>query len=106
MPNETPNPQLIPIGKIHDLPGIPAADQPDKAYGSLVSSILVGGVKTPLILRQREDGEYQVVDGQRRRKASELAKLQTVLALVYEMTEQEAVDYRLNGQAAKVDYSQ
>ena len=41
----------IPIEKIHDLPGLEDNKQPDKAYGSLVSSILINGVKEPVILR-------------------------------------------------------
>lgn len=41
----------IPIEKIHDLPGLEDIKQPDKAYGSLVSSILINGVKEPVILR-------------------------------------------------------
>ena len=35
--------------------------QPDKAYGGLVTSIQANGVREPVILRLREDGEYQLV---------------------------------------------
>lgn len=85
--------QTIPLTKIHDLPGIPVMNQPDKSYGGLVSSIQAGGVKEPVILRQREDGEYQLLHGARRRRASELAKQKDIPALVYEMTVKEAVDF-------------
>ena len=85
--------QTIPLTKIHDLPGVFISKQPDKAYGGLVTSIQAGGVKEPVILRLREDGEYQLVTGYRRRRASELAKKQDIPALVYEMTPQEAIDY-------------
>ena len=85
--------QTIPLAKIHDLPGVFISKQPDKAYGGLVTSIQAGGVKEPVILRLREDGEYQLVTGYRRRRASELAKKQDIPALVYEMTPQEAIDY-------------
>lgn len=85
--------QIIPLTKIHDLPGVPVMNQPDKSYGGLVSSIQAGGVKEPVILRQREDGEYQLLHGARRRRASELAKQKDIPALVYEMTEKEAVDF-------------
>ena len=93
MPNEKPIPQQIPIEKIHDLPGIPIVKLPDKSYGGLVTSMLLDGVKDPVILRQREDGEYQLVSGFRRRKAAELAKLKELPALVYDMTEKEAMAY-------------
>lgn len=84
----------IPIEKIHDLPGLEDNKQPDKAYGSLVSSILINGVKEPVILRSVENGEYQLVAGYRRRRAVELAKLQEIPALIYDMTEKEALEYR------------
>lgn len=84
----------IPIEKIHDLPGLEDNKQPDKAYGSLVSSILINGVKEPVILRSMENGEYQLVTGYRRKRAVKLAKLQEIPALIYDMTEKEALEYR------------
>lgn len=93
MPNKKPVTQKIPLDKIHDLPGIPAVSQADKSYGGLVASILLDGVKEPVILRQREDGEYQLVSGYRRRKAAELSKLKELPALVYDMSEAEALEY-------------
>ena len=93
MPNEKTVSQKIPLDKIHDLPGIPAVSQADKSYGGLVASILLDGVKEPVILRQREDGEYQLVSGYRRRKATELAKLKELPALVYDMSEKDALEY-------------
>ena len=95
MPNEKPIPQQIPIEKIHDLPGVTDFKLPEKSYGTLVSSILVNGLREPVILRPLENGEYQLVHGYRRRKAAELAKLKTLDALVFDMTEKEAKDYRV-----------
>ena len=92
-----PKPQNIPLAKIHDLPGVPISRQPDKTYGGLVTSIQTGGVKEPVILRLREDGEYQLVTGYRRKRACELMKKQDIPALVYEMSLQEAIKY--HGQA-------
>ena len=86
-------PQTIPLAKIHDLPGILPSKPPDKTYGGLVTSIQAGGVKEPVILRLREDGEYQLVTGYRRRRASELAKKTDIPALVYQMTLPEAIAY-------------
>ena len=93
MPNEKIIPRQLPIEEIHDLPDIPIVKLADKSYGGLVTSMLLDGVKEPVILRQREDGEYQLVTGYRRRKAAELAKLKELPALVYDMTEKEAQEY-------------
>ena len=94
MPNEKPIPRQIPIENIHDLPGVIDPKQPEKAYGTLVSSILVNGLREPVILRPLENGDYQLVHGYRRRRAAELAKLKEVSAFVYDMTEKEAQEYR------------
>ena len=93
IPAEHPSPQMIPLSKIHDLPGVFISKQPDKSYGGLVSSIQASGVKEPVILRLREDGEYQLVTGYRRRRACELAKFKEIPAYVYEMTMKEAREY-------------
>ena len=94
MPNETKaNPQLIPISAIHDLPGMNVVKMPDSSYGGLVTSVQSKGVQEPLILRLRDDGEYELVAGYRRRKAAELAKLSEVPAHVYDMSSKEALEY-------------
>ena len=94
MPNETKtNPQLIPISKVHDLPGLPIAKLPDASYGGLVTSIQSKGVQEPIVLRQREDGEYELVAGYRRRRAAELAELKELPAHVYDMSSKEALEY-------------
>ena len=84
---------MIAISKIHDLPGVNYERQNDKAYSGLVSSIITQGIQEPLIVRQREDGEYQLVSGYRRRRAGELAKLSELPAVVYDMSEKEALEY-------------
>lgn len=95
MPNEKTLTQQIPIEKLHDLPGMDEEKRPDKDYGSLVSSILINGVKEPVILRPMENGQYQLVAGYRRRRAAELAKLKELPAIIYDMTEKEALEYRI-----------
>ena len=94
-PSKTPapQPQSIPLSKIHDLPGAAVSRQPDKSYGGLVTSIQAGGVKEPVVLRLREDGEYQLVTGYRRRRACELVKVKDIPALVYEMSLPSALNY-------------
>ena len=87
-------PVNIPLSKIHDLPGSVFAPPSQKSLEALTSSIVLKGVQEPVILRQREDGEYQIVSGNRRRKASEFAKKTEIPAFVYDMTEKEAKDFR------------
>lgn len=92
-------PVSIPLSKIHDLSGSVFAPPSPKSLEALTSSIVLKGVQEPVILRQREDGEFQIVSGNRRRKASELAKKTEIPAFIYDMTEKEARDFRLRGNA-------
>ena len=87
-------PVSIPLSKIHDLPGSVFAPPSPKSLEALTSSIVLKGVQEPVILRQREDGEFQIVSGNRRRKSSELAKKTEIPAFIYDMTEKEAKDFR------------
>ena len=57
----------------------------------LVQSIKERGIITPVTLRPKEDGRYEIVSGHRRRKACELAGFDTVKAEVREMTRDEAI---------------
>lgn len=92
--NASPTPQQIPLAQIRDLPGIVnIRTYTPKDLGGLVSSIQSVGVREPIIVRHSEDGMYQLLAGQRRRKASEFAKKTTIPALVYEMTLEEARSY-------------
>ena len=79
-------PVNIPLSKIHDLPGSVFAPPSPKSLEALTSSIVLKGIQEPIILRQREDGEFQIVSGNRRRKASELAKKTEIPAFVYGKT--------------------
>ena len=84
----------IPIGKIKSLPGLDEAKEPEKALGTMVSSIALKGIETPVVLREIGNGEYQLVDGYRRKRAAELARLKEIPVIIYDMTEQEASAYR------------
>ena len=57
----------------------------------LVQSIKERGIITPVTLRPKEDGRYEIVSGHRRKKACELAGLDTIKAEVREMTRDEAI---------------
>ena len=87
-------PVNIPLSKIHDLPGSVFAPLSQKSLEALTSSIVLKGVQEPVILRQREEGEFQIVSGNRRRKASEFAKKTEIPAFVYDMGEREAKEFR------------
>lgn len=81
----------IPLSEIDDFPDHPFQIRLDEDMDQLVESVKERGIITPITLRQKEDGRYEIVSGHRRRKACELAGLETVPAEVKELTRDEAI---------------
>ena len=81
----------IPLSEIDDFPDHPFQVRLDEDMYQLVESVKERGVITPITLRQKADGRYEIVSGHRRRKACELAGLATVPAEIKELTMDEAI---------------
>ena len=81
----------IPIELIDDFPDHPFKVKRDEDMDQLVESIKERGLITPVTLRPKEDGRYEIVSGHRRKKACEIAGLSVVKADVREMTRDEAI---------------
>ncbi len=80
--------------KIKDI--YPFKDHPfkvldDDKMDELVESIKANGVLSPVLIRPREEGGYEMISGHRRLHASEKAGLDSVPAIIKEMTDDEAV---------------
>ena len=56
----------------------------------MVETVKQGGIINPLIVRQREDGNYEIISGHRRRRASQLANLKEVPCIIRNLTDDEA----------------
>ena len=83
----------IPLDLIDDFPDHPFHVRDDEDMAQLVESIKVNGVLTPTVLRQKEDGRYEMVSGHRRKRACELAGLTTLRSEIKELTRDEAIVY-------------
>lgn len=81
----------IPLTEIDDFPDHPFKVRLDEDMDQLIESVKSRGVITPITLRRKEDGRYEIVSGHRRRKACELAGLETVPAEIKELTRDEAI---------------
>ena len=80
--------------KIKDI--YPFKDHPfkvldDDKMDELVESIKANGVLSPVLIRPREEGGYEMISGHRRLHASEKAGLDSVPAIIKKMTDDEAV---------------
>ena len=89
--NRLPKIYDIPLTEIDDFPDHPFKVRLDEDMDQLVESVKSRGVITPITLRQKEDGRYEIVSGHRRRKACELAGLTTVPAEIKELSRDEAI---------------
>jgi ParB family chromosome partitioning protein len=79
---------------------IPNADQPRKAFNNssledLAGSIRTHGVVQPIVVRSLQDGVFQIVAGERRWRAAQLAGLTRIPALVRETHEHQALELAL-----------
>ena len=81
----------IPLSEIDDFPYHPYQVRMDEDMTQLVESVKERGIITPVTLRKKEDGRYEMVSGHRRKKACELAGLETIKAEVKELTRDEAI---------------
>ena len=81
----------IPLDQIDPFPDHPFQVRMDEDMEQLVESVKENGLITPITLRQKEDGRYEIVSGHRRTKACELAGLPTVKAEIRELTRDEAI---------------
>ena len=70
----------IPLSEIDEFPNHPFHVRLDEDMDQLVESIKERGIITPVTLRQKPDGRYEIVSGHRRTKACELAGLTSVKA--------------------------
>ncbi|HBF2340104.1 TPA: ParB/RepB/Spo0J family partition protein [Clostridioides difficile] len=81
----------IPISEIDEFPDHPFKVLMDEDMEQLVDSIKRNGVMTPATVRLKEDGRYELISGHRRKKACELARLDTLKCEVKEFSRDEAI---------------
>jgi len=89
--NRLPKIFNIPLTEIDDFPDHPFQVRMDEDMDQLVESVKSRGIITPITLRKKDDGRYEIVSGHRRKKACELAGLETVPAEIKELTRDEAI---------------
>ena len=81
----------IPIVQIDEFPDHPFKVLMDEDMEQLVESVKRSGIMTPATVRLKEDGRYELISGHRRKKACELAGLETLKCEVKELTRDEAI---------------
>lgn len=95
----------IPITKVFANPKQPRRKFLPADLDELASSIKEHGVLQPIIVTENEDGGYEIVAGERRWRASRLAGIPTIPAIVRSFPEKEKLEVALveNVQRANLD---
>lgn len=85
-------PVNIPVEKIHPFEGHPYKVLDNDEMNNLIDSIQQKGVISPIVVRPLENttDEYEIISGHRRLRASVKAGLETVPALIYAISRDEA----------------
>ena len=81
----------IPISQIHPFPDHPFQVKDDELMQQTIDSISQIGILNPVIVRLGPGGGFEMVSGHRRLHAAELAGLETLPAIVRDLTDDEAV---------------
>ncbi len=94
--NDTPRrpDMFVPVEKIHPNPDQPRRAFDDDALQELANSIAEKGVIQPLIVRKHpsKQDNYEIVAGERRWRASQIAKTHTVPVVVRDYTDTEVLE--------------
>lgn len=86
----------IPLDEIDDFPNHPFKVLDDEDMFDLVESIKEHGVITPATVRQKEDGRYELLSGHRRKRACELAGLETLRTEIVDMDRDSSIIFMVD----------
>ena len=94
-PQERSAYQTLPIYKVEPNPDQPRKDFDPEELENLAESIRVHGLIQPLTVREMPNGYYQIIAGERRWRASRLAKLSEVPVVILEADDKKAMELAL-----------
>ena len=87
--------QLLPIYKVEPNPDQPRQDFNEEELQALADSIAIHGILQPLTVRELDSGYYQIIAGERRWRASRMANLSEVPAVIIEADDKKAMELAL-----------
>ena len=81
----------LPLNELHPFPNHPFKVQDDEQMEKTAESIRQQGVLVPGIVRPRAEGGYEIVSGHRRKRACELAGINTMPVIVRNLDDDAAI---------------
>jgi ParB family chromosome partitioning protein len=94
-PEESRGLRHLPIELLHSNPNNPRKQFQEEELEDLSKSIREKGLLQPIVVRQRADGEYEIVAGERRWRASQRAGLHELPVLIRELSDGETLEIAL-----------
>ena len=85
-------PHEIPLEQIDRNPFQTRSRMNEEQLGELAASITANGVVQPILVRPLANGRYQLIAGERRWKASELAGKKTIPAILRQVSDEQAME--------------
>ena len=95
----------IPLSEIDDFPDHPYRVLDDEDMSDLMESIKDRGIITPAMVRQKEDGRYEMISGHRRKHACERLGLETIRCEVVEVSRDEAIILMVDSNSQRSEIS-
>jgi len=89
--------RTVPVGELAPNPYQPRRHFAETELKELADSVRVNGVLMPILVRRRSDGEqgYEIVAGERRWRAAQLAQLHEVPVVVRDLSDGQALELAL-----------
>lgn len=81
---------MIPVKEITNFPNHPYQVREDEEMLNMAESIKKFGIIHPVIVREKENGGYEMISGHRRKRACEIAGVKEIKAIVRKLTDDEA----------------
>lgn len=95
--------QELSLDQVAPNPHQPRARFDDAELGELADSIRAHGVLQPIVVRARVDGNYELVAGERRLRASRLAERATIPAIVRDTSDGDQLELALIENVQRAD---
>ena len=87
--------KIVSIENLNPSPYQPRSEFNEEALQALSESIAEKGVLQPLLVRELENGRYEIIAGERRYRASKMAGLHEVPVIIKNMDDQEVLEVAL-----------
>ena len=93
----------IDINKLHQFKNHPFSVVDNEKMLELAKSIEKNGILSPILVRPLEDGEYEIISGHRRRRASEIVGIAKIPAIIKDISHEEAIPLMVDANFQRED---